>query len=342
MPSERNDAPSRTDRCPDCGEAVAPDANFCPGCGADLDEPSDPVYCAACGERFDDGDRFCSNCGASRSSDGSTATASGRSSGADPSPPPSASSAEESARAFRRRVQDHLNVGWEIERDDGDRVLLVDRGIGSVAVHILLLFITYGIGNLLYGWWHYSTLAERRRLVRGDKTPARHPSSHDAGGRIETVSGYLLVGLLLLIGGWLAFLGATSGSPPLALVGLAFALLTLGMVPAVQRRFDRRHGITKFGRRKTVDHRLIRPPESADEPCVVCGEAFDRGLVRRRRDETVVAGVPIRTHSVRRNHYCVDCAQREVFGRGSAGPDSSSERQVDAEPDADPAVERDR
>jgi len=36
MPSERNDAPSRTDRCRECDRAVTPGANFCPGCGADL------------------------------------------------------------------------------------------------------------------------------------------------------------------------------------------------------------------------------------------------------------------------------------------------------------------
>ncbi|EMA63882.1 zinc ribbon domain-containing protein [Halorubrum lipolyticum] len=359
MPSERNAVPP-TDRCRECGRAVASETNFCPECGADLGDPSAPAYCPECG------DRFCSNCGGARSGGESTATASGRSSGesrspSGPTPPP-----RESDRAFRRRVQDHLDAGWEIERDDGDRVVLVDRGVGSVGVHVLLLFITGGVGNLLYGWWHYSKLAERRRLVRGDATPARAPSSREAGGRVETVSAYLLTGLLLLIGGWITAIRATSGSPPVALVGIAFALLSLGMVPAVQRRLDRRHGISTFGRRKTVDHRVIRPPESVDEPCVVCGERIERGLVRRRRDETVVAGFPVRTHSIRHNHYCVDCARREVFDGGSAGPDSTSEFQVgadsephadldtdsdldtdaDADPavesDADPAVERDR
>ena len=346
MPSERNDASPRTDRCRECDRAVAPDASFCPDCGTDLGDPSDPAYCAACGERFDDGDRFCSNCGASRSGGESTAAASDRSSGADRSPSSPTSPPRESARAFRRRVQDHLNAGWEIERDDGDRVVLVDRGIGSVGVHVLLFFVTSGIGNLLYGWWHYSKLAERRRLVRGDETPARHPSSRDAGGRMETVSAYLLVGLLLLIGGWIAFLGATSGSPPVALIGLAFALLSVGMTPAVQRRFDRRHGITTFGRRKTVDHRVIRPPESVDGPCVVCGEAFDRGLVRRRRDETVVAGVPVRTHSMRHNHYCADCAQREVFGGKASGTEGDPEADLGAvdfdDPHSDRAAEPER
>lgn len=321
MPSQTSDPGDPPAACPACDEAVPAGASFCPDCGVDLGDPSDPAYCAECGEAFDDGDRFCSNCGASRSSGGPPGTASDRrtdaaerSDGPDASSSRSESSPRESARAFRRRVQDHLDAGWDVERDDGDRVVLVDRGIGSVGVHILLFIFTSGIGNLLYGWWHYSKLAERRRLVRGDETSARAPSSAADESRTETVAGYILIALLLVIGGWIGFLAATSGSPPAALIGLAFIGLGLGVAPPVRRRLDRRHGITKFGRRRTVDHRIVRPPESVDEPCVVCDEPFDRGLVRRRRDETVVAGVPVRTHSIRHNHYCVDCAQSELFG----------------------------
>ncbi|TKX73823.1 zinc ribbon domain-containing protein [Halorubrum sp. GN11_10-6_MGM] len=319
MPSERNDARTPTDRCPECDRTVPAGASFCPDCGADLDGPADPAYCAECGERFDDDDRFCSNCGAPRSSGGSAASARPsrapeRTDDAGSPPSRSASSPGESERAFRRRVQDHLDAGWDIERDDGDRVVLVDRGIGSVGVHVLLFIFTSGIGNLLYGWWHYSKLAERRRLVRGDDTAARAPSRTEGGGRTELLSAYLLSALLLLIGGWIGFVAVESGSPPVALIGLAFALLGAYGAPPVDRRLDRRHGITEFGRLKTVDHRTVRPPESVDEACVVCGEAFDRGLVRRRRDETVVAGVPVRTHSMRYNHYCADCARSELFG----------------------------
>jgi xanthosine utilization system XapX-like protein len=302
MPSQTSEPGGQPAACPACGEAVPDGAIFCPNCGADVDDPTDTAYCAACGERFDSDDRFCSNCGAARS------------------PSRSESSAVESERAFRRRVQDHLDAGWDVERDDGDRVVLVDRGIGSVGVHILLFVFTSGIGNLLYGWWHYSKLAERRRLVRGDETRARVPSSMESGGTAETVTAYLLSALLLVIGGWIAFLSFESGTPPVALVGLAFALLGAGAAPAVRRRLARRHGLTEFGRQRTVDHRIVRPPESVDEPCVVCGEAFERGLVRRRRDETVVAGVPVRTHAMRHNHYCVDCARSELFGDRAGAP----------------------
>ena len=313
MPSETSDPGGPPAACPSCGEAVPAGASFCPDCGADLGDPADPAYCAECGEAFDDDDRFCSNCGASRSGGGPDASerSNGRpersSDAGSPSP-------DETERAFRRRVQDHLDAGWDVERDDGDRVVLVDRGIGSVGVHILLFIFTSGIGNLLYGWWHYSKLAERRRLVRGDETRVRVPSSVETGGTTETVSAYLLSGLLLLIGGWIGFLSVEPASPPVALIALAFAGLGLGVAPPVRRRLDRRHGITAFGRQKTVDHRTVRPPEPVDEPCVVCGEEFDRGLVRRRRDETVVAGVPVRTHSIRHNHYCPDCARSELFG----------------------------
>ena len=327
MPSQTSDAGGSPAACPDCGVAVPAGASFCPDCGVGLDDPADPAYCAECGEAFDGEDRFCSNCGASRSGGGSTAVGAGRSTdasrsggaaegddGANASPSPSTSSGE-SADAFRRRVQDHLDAGWEIERDDGDRVVLVDRGIGSVGIHLLLFIFTGGVGNLLYGWWHYSKLAERRRLVRGDETQARAPTTAREGEtRVETVSAYLIAVLLLLIGGYIGFFAATVGSPPAALIGLAFAALGLGVAPPVSRRLGRRHGVTTFGRQKTVDERVVRPPESVDESCVVCGEAFDRGLVRRRRDETVVAGVPVRTHSTRRNHYCAACARSEVFG----------------------------
>ncbi|MEZ3164204.1 zinc ribbon domain-containing protein [Halorubrum sp. RMP-47] len=350
MPSETSD-PGGPAACPACGEAVPAGASFCPACGADVGDPADPSYCAECGERFDEDDRFCSNCGASRTAgdaaDAARVTgAAGRSSVAGRSPSHSPAP-RESSRAFRRRVQDHLDAGWDVERDDGDRVILVDRGIGAVGVHILLFIFTSGIGNLLYGWWHYSKLAERRRLVRGDETTVRAPSRVQESGRVETATAYVLTALLLLIGGWIVFFAGTTGSAPAALIGLAFAGLGLGVAPPVRRRLDRRHGVTAFGRQKTVDHRTVRPPESVEDPCVVCGESFDRGLVRRRRDETVVAGVPVRTHSVRRNHYCVECARSEVFGDRGGAPSldelSAEGTAVKADSEADdPATDNDR
>jgi hypothetical protein len=360
MPSESS-ARGVSPACPACGESVPAGASFCPDCGVDLDAYL-PARCPDCDERFAADDRFCSNCGAARSGRGaanSTASVSRRGPGSAPStsrsgrPTSPGTPSDESQRAFRRRIQEHLDAGWEIERDDGDRVVLVDRGIGSTGVHVLLFLTTGGVGNLLYGWWHYSELAERLRLVRGDSTTPRPPSN--AGeGTVETVSTYLLSGLLLLIGGWIATVAAIGGSSGFALIGIGFVLLGAGTAPPVRRRLGRRHGLTEFGRLRTVDHRVIRPTERVEEPCVVCGEAFDRGLVRRRRDETVVAGVPLVTHDERYNHYCARCAREELFGIGKSSVDdttdadsesvvseaSSSGAAASEEANADPVRER--
>ncbi|WP_066416905.1 zinc ribbon domain-containing protein [Halorubrum aethiopicum] len=331
MPSEPS-VSGVSSACPACGESVPAGASFCPDCGVDIDA-SLPARCPDCEERFADDDRFCSNCGAARSGSRtatSTASESRRAPGSEPSASRSDRSAsrgspsDESQRAFRWRVQEHLDAGWEIERDDGDRVVLVDRGIGSAGVHVLLFLTTGGIGNVLYAWWHYSELAERLRLVRGDSTTPRPPSN--AGeGTVETVSAYLLSGLLLLIGGWIAAVAAIGGSSGFALIGIGFALLGAGTAPPVRRRLKRRHGLAAFGRLRTVDHRVLRPTERVEEPCVVCGEAFDRGLVRRRRDETVVAGVPLLTHDERYNHYCAGCAREELFGPGEVPIDDATD-----------------
>ncbi|GAA0505465.1 Double zinc ribbon [Halorubrum aquaticum] len=339
MPSETSDHGTPF-ACPDCGEPVPADASFCPDCGVDLEDRSVPAHCPDCGERFDDDDRFCSNCGAARSRGDSSTSRRGTDTGSSASRSTPSSNERESQRAFRRRVQEHLDAGWEIERDDGDRVVLVDRGIGSTGIHVLLFLTTGGIGNLLYGWWHYAELAERLRLVRGDSTTPR-PPSNVGGGTAETVSTYLLSGLLLLIGGWIAAVAATGGSPAFAAIGVGFALLGAGMAPPVRRRLDRRHGVRDFGRLRSVDHRVVRPTERIEEPCVVCGETFDRGLVRRRRDETVLAGVPVLTHDERYNHYCADCARRELFGADDVEVDDIEVDDIEADQVGEDATESD-
>ncbi len=285
----------------------------------------DAVYCADCGEPLAPADEFCVGCGAPRPKT-PRSEGSGRASERD-----DRTADAEARRAFRRRVQDHLDHGWELTEDRGDRVVLVDRDVGSIPVHVLLLLTTGGVGNLLYGWYHYAELAETRRVSVSDG-PLPDGELTAPGGDddpLVELSGYLLGGLLLLIGLGIAAVSAGQGSIPGAAFGVAFALVGLALTPPAERRLSRRHGLFRFGRIRTVDHRVTPATERTESPCVVCGDAFERGVVRRRRDETVVAGVPVRTHASERNRYCADCARAELFG-GSGG-DGTDPDGVDAD-----------
>ena len=314
MPSERTESSSPTDPCRECGRAPPPDANFCPGCGADLRAGTGAAYCSECGSALLPEDEFCADCGAARP-ETRRSEATGHATERGGEPPDS-----DAHRAFRRRVRDHLDDGWELTEDRGDRVVLVDRDVGSIPVHVLLLLTTGGVGNLLYGWYHYSEQAETRRLSVADG-PLPEGELTAPGGDddpLVDLSGYLLGGILLLIGAGVAAVSAGQGSVPGAAFGAAFALVGLALTPPAERRLHRRHELSRFGRKRTVDHRVTPATERTEAPCVVCGEPFERGVVRRRRDETVLAGVPVRTHAIERNHYCADCARSELFG-GSEG-----------------------
>ncbi len=48
--------------CPSCGEALAPGARFCQGCGTKI-EPPKPAFCPQCGARCAEGSKFCATCG---------------------------------------------------------------------------------------------------------------------------------------------------------------------------------------------------------------------------------------------------------------------------------------
>jgi len=296
--------------CQDCGAAVAPDANFCPDCGTSLSTPE--RTCAECGGSVDPDDAYCASCGAPRRSDRSRRS-------------DSATEDELAMRAFRQRVQDHLAAGWDLEHDHGDRVVLVDRDIGSIGIHILLLLFTGGLGNLLYGWYHYSKLATRRQLsvddsAEGSLEAGRSGATSNgsaSGDAIATLFGVVVV----LVSAYLVAVGVLVSSLGLSIIGLICALFGLWLTPPVKRRLRRRHSVTTFGRVKRVDNRIIRASEHCEQPCVVCQAPIDRGLVRRRRDETVVAGVPIRAHTLSSNHYCEACARDEFAQAESANDD---------------------
>lgn len=290
--------------CQQCGAAIDPAANFCSQCGSRVEADR---FCSSCGERLGPDEEFCSHCGEARS--------------------PTDRGCGESRAAFRRRVRDHVEAGWEIKDDRGNRVTLVDRSVGSIPIHILLLFLTSGVGNVLYGWYHYSKLADYRYLAVGDGRQPRPPgigstSDTTAADTTNAVLSYLTGGLVGFLAIWFLFVAATSGATPVfGAIGVALLLGGLAVLPPVRRRLARRHGPTKFGRHRTVDHRVVYPHEGYDEPCVVCGKRGRSGLLRRRRDETVLAGVPLRTHERDHNFYCERCATAELDGSGEVDVD---------------------
>ena len=359
MPSTTSAPDDR--ECPACDATVRADANFCHRCGSPVADGR-PAYCPVCGDAFDAADEFCASCGEPRADaavardapadrDASVArdapadrdAAGGRHAThgePDRSGAASAGVPDETYREFRRRVRRHLDAGWELKRDHGDRVVLVDRDVGSIPIHVALLVFTGGVGNLLYGWYHYSELADTRHLSAADRDPqpvTRSPGDGDPS-TLETASSYLLGAVLAAIGLGLvaAGIGAGAGVVPAAM-GVVLGLVGVGVLPPVERRLRRRHGITEFGRLRTVDHRVITSAERTDETCVVCGEPVDEGLVRRRRDETVLAGVPIRTHALQYNHYCAACARTELLD-GGVLDDTADD--VLGDPDRDVDVDR--
>ena len=155
------------------------------------------------------------------------------------------------------------------------------------------------------------------------------------------VAGWILVGLgvlgLLGAGG-----GALRGDVAAATALLAFSTLFVvsGVFvnPRFRRRLNRRLFPTRFGRARTVDDRVLRSEEGRSERCVECGSRMSEGLVRRYREEFVVAGVPTYTFSEGFNHYCAECATDETGTAPSA--DDRTTGRADASSD-EPLTERD-
>ena len=112
--------------------------------------------------------------------------------------------------------------------------------------------------------------------------------------------------------------------------GALVGILGLAVAPSIERqltrRLGRRHAVTEFGRTRTVDHRVVTPIDHVDESCVVCGEEFDGGMIRRRRDEILIASLAVFTHELEHNHYCTDCARSEFEETSAVSP---SEREIE-------------
>ncbi|NGM69589.1 hypothetical protein G6M89_11330 [Natronolimnobius sp. AArcel1] len=115
----------------------------------------------------------------------------------------------------------------------------------------------------------------------------------------------------------------------MVMFGSAFMLIAFGIFvnPRFRRRLERRHEPTQFGRVRSVDQRTIGPEEECDETCISCQGTIETGLIRRYREESAIAGVPVYTHSEGYNHYCLQCASSEVLGEPPADVDGADDHQ---------------
>jgi hypothetical protein len=266
------------------------------------DSDGGPSYCHNCGSELDAGDRFCSDCGTEVGSSGESAdTESASESG------PSASAEADTQRAFRRRVNTHLANGWEVQYDAGDEVVLVDRGFGSIGIHVLLLIFTSGIGNVIYGWYNYSKDADRMTISTddgvthmGDSEAPNLDGSDDSG---EASLRHYALGLVLLLLG-VFVIGTSLTSFGGILLGIGLVLLSIVVLPPARRRVRNRHPPTTFGTTNTVEERTA---PGTDQLCSICREPIDQGVVREYEKEKVVAGIPLYTEEAGENWYCESC-----------------------------------
>lgn len=299
-------SPARTDGsgmyCPNCGNSASADHEYCIHCGHDL---------AALREVTETSERP-----SERTSDSGRAATDRQ---------------RDDIDAFRRRVRFLVSNGWDVEYDGYNEVVLADRGIGSIWIHILLVLFTGGIGNLLYVWYHYSIDPTRVTLrANGQDYEVLDPQSPNAEtnaetGQIRTSLGQFAGALVLLVFG-LIMVVTTGFSFVPSLLGVTFGLVGLYMLPPARRRIRDRHAPTTFGPAETVEKRYV---QYTDRPCAVCGSRVVDGVVRDYKQEYAVAGVPLYTMENGENYYCEDCQSVDT----TYGPESS--RGVDDEVNID-------
>lgn len=254
---------------------------YCPGCGSPVG--SSDAYCVECGERLPE-----------RVSDGTSDTTAGR-------------------RPLAARIDQLRGDGWTVADDDGDRVVLVNRGVGSVPAHLILFFLTGGTGNVLYGAYRWTIGAPRREL-RTDGTDRRLGTT---GPRVAHLATGLAAGVALFVGAVVGIGSLLVGEPAGLLVTLATVGVVLLLVRAAGVGAD--WDPSRFGRERTVEVETATGPA---EPCASCNGPVQAGERRTYADRTYFAGLPVRTHDSGVNVYCRDCL---------ATPGGGDDRSLDRE-----------
>lgn len=301
-----------------------------------------PNFCSQCGASLSPGDAFCSQCG--------TSVGHGGESERDASGVGGVGGREPSRRsAFRRKVRDLTVEGWQVEHDYGDRVVLADRGFGSVAVHLILFVFTLGFVNILYAVYSYTVGAERvelradgtvRWLSGGDgRTDDWRDTGTEAGrdggaddqrddraGHAEepaeppgSIAG---AAFLALIG--FAALGSATDLAGVFIAGI-FLLLALHSFSPFRARFRERESVDTFGWVRSTDEVVVDAPNA---PCAACSRPVGTGVARTFHETLYVAGLPITRDEKGTNGYCRSCAQGDPFTESDVG---ASEREAEIE-----------
>ncbi|WP_049925838.1 zinc ribbon domain-containing protein [Halopiger goleimassiliensis] len=247
-------------------------------------------------------------------------------------------------RILEDRIAAHLENGWELEHDFGDHAVLIRRSLGSSTNHLLIAFLTIwwtmGMGNVVYGAYHYFGNVERK-VVRADGPAQTHagtvrsPSQDRASRESSSSSGSSSPALLLFMVGLLWLLGLAFLLELSALAsgfGLLLLLVGAALIPSVRRRFRDRDPITTNGRTRSVEERRADDPE---RPCTICRQPVEDGITRTYKEEFAVLGVPVVTLDSGENHYCPECTGLEAVKDGpehGAGVEPSTADDAEREP----------
>lgn len=108
-------------------------------------------YCISCGDTISSKADICPHCGAPQ--DGNS------SSGQNTPTQNNMNLSDEGERQFKQAIDDKKVEGWDVKSRQGDRVVLIKRGFGSIGSHTLIAILTAWwtvfIGNAVYAAYKY-------------------------------------------------------------------------------------------------------------------------------------------------------------------------------------------
>lgn len=123
----------------------------------------DEQFCESCGSVISTQAGICPDCGAPQGSGGQAQATSqdvGASGGGE--------------RAFKQAIDDKKVEGWNVKSREGDRVILVKRGFGTLGSHVLVAILTAWwtvfIGNAIYAAYKYFMDTDRMVIRKSEFT----------------------------------------------------------------------------------------------------------------------------------------------------------------------------